>query len=230
MDEAWQRMLPHWGSDEPLCLTFANTVSWRPSSRRYDWLASYRHLVAWSEHLGLLDAPRAPRGPLCHLLCRSGRPPRLRGRPGAPEPGAGPRARAPALRSYSRGLHLDLGGQRCPGPDALARGPLRRRAADLPHAPPRPRVRRRVVRLAVCRPQPRPAAPVVHHGGLRQPGQRAPPLPAPPRRRSPGRARLVARLAASPPRPRLPSPRPLRLATGARPGRPATVPGAAPAS
>ncbi len=61
MDEAWQRMLPHWGSDEPLCLTFANTVSWRPSSRRYDWLASYRHLVAWSEHLGLLDAPRAAR-------------------------------------------------------------------------------------------------------------------------------------------------------------------------
>jgi predicted RNA-binding Zn ribbon-like protein len=44
-----------------LCLDFANTVSWRGSDRRHDWLNSYSNLVAWGKLVKALTAAEARR-------------------------------------------------------------------------------------------------------------------------------------------------------------------------
>jgi predicted RNA-binding Zn ribbon-like protein len=44
-----------------LCLDFANTVDWRTSDSPEEILASYRDLVDWSRHVGIIDERRANR-------------------------------------------------------------------------------------------------------------------------------------------------------------------------
>lgn len=51
------------GTYEPeagrLCLDFANTVSWRGSDRRHDWLSSYSNLVDWGKLVDVLTDEEA---------------------------------------------------------------------------------------------------------------------------------------------------------------------------
>src|SRR5262249_5491560 len=42
-----------------LCLDFANTVDWRTSGKPEEILTSYRELVDWSRHVGIVDDRRA---------------------------------------------------------------------------------------------------------------------------------------------------------------------------
>jgi predicted RNA-binding Zn ribbon-like protein len=44
-----------------LCLDFANTVDWRTSDKPEEILMSYRDLVDWSRHVGIVDNRRASR-------------------------------------------------------------------------------------------------------------------------------------------------------------------------
>lgn len=56
MDEQWPE--PH---GETLCLDFANTVEPRFRADGHDWLASYRDLARWAEHVGILTRAQTSR-------------------------------------------------------------------------------------------------------------------------------------------------------------------------
>ena len=176
-----------------LCLDFANTVDNRPAGAR-ELLQAYGDLGSWAEQSGVLDAAsgaglraeagrrpqaaesalagaRALREALYAYSRPRGRPPAAgRGR-GDAERGAGAVARAPSARPRARGgvrVAMVARGRRARRA-ARADCGLGRGAADLVRPRARARVRGRHLRLALHRPQPQPLAPLVRHGGLRQP-------------------------------------------------------------
>lgn len=40
---------------DSLCLDLANTLEWRGTERKTDWLTDYADLLAWAQHAGALE-------------------------------------------------------------------------------------------------------------------------------------------------------------------------------
>jgi predicted RNA-binding Zn ribbon-like protein len=102
-----------------LCLDFANTASGRDGARHMDHLQTYRDLLDWCGHAGILGAPALDR---------------LRARAGTtPEAAALVLRRAVALREAIHGIGAAMAAREVPDPD-LVRGLTREIAAAMTEA------------------------------------------------------------------------------------------------